>query len=50
MGGGRYRSDAVWSIETTRVMTSRLSFGTCSQALKAAMNCLRMSLPGTSSM
>ena len=43
---GAYRSEAVCSIPTTRVMIWRLSGGTCSQALKAAMSCVRMSLPG----
>jgi hypothetical protein len=41
-----YRSDAVWSIATTLVMMARLSGGSLSHELNAAISCFRMSLPG----
>lgn len=41
-----YSSDAVCSMPTTLVIIARLSTGTFSHALKAAMSCFRMSFPG----
>ena len=40
------RREAVWSLATTEVMMARESGGTRSQALKAVISWLRMSLPG----
>lgn len=45
-----YSKDAVCSIPTTLVMIAKLSSGTLSHTLNAAINCFRISFPGWSNM